>query len=649
MFTPRQKHIISYLLRQKDFTQIKVLAKMFNVSERTIQYDMEHIEHKLLELEVSILRHKMKGVLIETSSDIKGLISGTSDPSIKYYSAEERFEQILLSLLESVDPISSSRFAENLNVSRRTIVDDLKVVESWLRERNLELVYEKNKGFRVQGNERQFRESYVEILVKHYQELDIPFHLKYAGKSSIPKIYNAIETGLRNKEYSLIQNSIDGLVFHLAITLHRIENNFKIEMPEEQLVKLQQEKEFDVALSIKCELERIFDIKFPLSEAGYITLHLLGARQTVENNFFDFEKDAYLKDIIEYFLQSITRTIGVDITKDQELLQGLIVHLRPAIYRLKYNFRNENPIKGDIYDRYPDIIYAIETSIFILQEKFEITFNDDEIAFIAIHIGAAIEKKSNQSTNYLNVLLICGSGIGTSQLLKTRMASYYPELNVTDTLAYSNLNNDYLNNKEIDLIVSTIYMDEQSVPVVNVSPFLNKEDRDRLNHIINTQREKVVEKIVALGPTLNRLLPSRYIEWDVEAKDWRNAIYKAVELLSNDSLVRLEYAEEIIQQIDHYGPYMVIRKNVALIHASYKKGINQTAYSFVKLSKPVAFGHDTHDPVSYIICLATTSPKIHLNALRQLSLILMDELYMSRIGSEGKAGLLKRIEEVSKL
>lgn len=649
MFTPRQKRIIHYLIHQERFTQIKTLAKMFNVSDRTIQYDLEHIEDEVGTSNAEIIRIKSKGVMIKSDSDIYNLISDVTEDEIKYYSPDERFEQILLMLFESMEPISSGRLSSFLNVSRRTIVDDLKIVNRWLEERFLELSYLKNKGFKIAGEEQPFRESYVEILVHHYKDLDTPLHLKFVGKNAIPQIYEAIEVGLNKADHSLMQSSIDGLVFHIAISLHRLRNDFKVEMPEKELKKLVDKREFKVAIIIQKEIERVFEIQFPISEAGYIALHLLGARQSVDVEFDDFEEDDSLRTTIIDFLKHITRQMGVTVDKDQKLIEGLIIHLKPAIYRMKYGFRNDNPLLEEINSRYPDIVYAIEASLYLLEDEFDVEFNEHEIAFIAIHVGSSIERKSESKSTDLNVLLICGSGIGTSQLLKTRINSYYPELNIIDVLAYTNLKESYFQDKEIDLIVSTIFMDHQPVKVINVSPFLGREDRDKLNSVINEHRENIVQKTIEIGPSLDQLLMPQHILWEIESHNWEDAIKETVAPLIQDSIVQPDYSDEIIKQFNMYGPYMVIGKNIALIHASTHKHVNQTGYSFVKLKHPVIFGHSRYDPVIYVICLATTSPKIHLNALRQLSFILMDNAQMERLSHHGKSGLIESINEVSKL
>ncbi|MCY1028971.1 HTH domain-containing protein, partial [Mammaliicoccus sciuri] len=44
MLSKRQRNILSYLSSENNFVTISELASLFQVSERTIQYDLEYIE-----------------------------------------------------------------------------------------------------------------------------------------------------------------------------------------------------------------------------------------------------------------------------------------------------------------------------------------------------------------------------------------------------------------------------------------------------------------------------------------------------------------------------------------------------------------------------------------------------------------------------
>ncbi|PTF05455.1 PTS sugar transporter subunit IIA, partial [Staphylococcus equorum] len=199
-----------------------------------------------------------------------------------------------------------------------------------------------------------------------------------------------------------------------------------------------------------------------------------------------------------------------------------------------------------------------------------IDFTDDELSYITLHFASAIERISAVTTNAIKVVLLCGSGIGTSQLLKSRMDHIYPELEIVDAYSIYEIDEVMLKHEGIDYIISTVPFEQASVPVIRVSPFLNKEDRKQLNEIINHSRERYVNDVKGLGPTLQEVLPQSRILTQQPTLLRNDAIRQCVSSLVNDQIVDEAYAADIIEQLDAFGPYMVISPHIALIHANHK-------------------------------------------------------------------------------
>ncbi|GAA0592148.1 BglG family transcription antiterminator [Virgibacillus siamensis] len=651
MLSPRQRNIINHMLQDKGFITIKKLAGIFQVSERSIQYDLETIEYYAESLEAQVIRNKRLGVRLIASPALEQQFSDDNEDSSLHVhlSPEERREKILITLFETLKPVSSNQFATLLSVSRRTIVDDLKEVQSWLFEHGLDLEYLQNKGFRIKGSEKSFRESYVEVLTQHYQSGVFPSELQFLSSSEIALINRSIDRALDGKQHNIVQTARDGLVFHLAITIHRIRNNFQINMPEQELAKMRREPEFGVAKRIQQAVEEKFSLEFPESETGYITLHLLGAKPADLEPSEDIQEHNTLTDTLKTFIRHVSGYMGVDLNNDLQLLKGLTVHLKPAIYRLRFNMRNENPLKQEVQKSYPNIIAAVQSNVTLLENAFGVHFNEDELAYIAMHVGSAIERKFEKTRYELRVVLVCASGVGTSQLLKSKIENYYPELNVYDSFSVYDIENDYFAANKIDLVISTIPTPEFPVPVVKVSPFLTKEDRNKLNSILNSEREKAIEKGLSSGPALNELLLADSVKWNIEASNVEEALRQSVKPLIAKGIVTDEYETAIIEQFRVNGPYMVIDKGVALPHAKPSTGVREPGFSFIRLKHPVTFGHSVNDPVLFVICLATTDAHIHLNALRQLTIMLQDHDGMERLLNGDEHMLLEQVNQVSQL
>lgn len=95
------------------------------------------------------------------------------------------------------------------------------------------------------------------------------------------------------------------------------------------------------------------------------------------------------------------------------------------------------------------------------------------------------------------------------------------------------------------------------------------------------------------------------MKFRIEAKNWRDSIYKSSKILLEIGAIEREYIDAMIQNIEDYGPYIVVSKGVAIPHASSEKGVKKTAMSLVKLKNPVNFGVEEFDPIEFVICLSS--------------------------------------------
>lgn len=645
MLSKRQHHILTYLLEREAFVQIHNLATQFNVSERTIQYDLEYIETMEDKLDLTIHRNKYDGIKITTTAlqlaTLEPKYTGTS----MHYSKKERILYITLKLFESIEPTSSQVLATLVSVTRRTIVEDLKNVQSWLEENDLFLEYKKNKGFVIQGEENDYRKAYATRVHEYFQTHTHHMGHQLFSNKELEQIRLTVTSILLDAKYQLVQSAIDGLIYHILIALHRTNEHFAFDIPDKEYEKLAKTEQFYIALKIKEKLEDIFQIEFPKSEAAFITLHLLGAK-TSEVNELNQQIDD-LEILTEQLIERMSGELGLDLMSDSKLANGLIVHLRPAIHRLKFDMTHANPLNKEIHAQYHHIIEGIKRHVWGIEENYQIHFTDDELSYITLHFASAIERISAVTTNAIKVVLLCGSGIGTSQLLKSRMDHIYPELEIVDAYSIYEIDEVMLKHEGIDYIISTVPFEQASVPVIRVSPFLNKDDRKQLNEIINHSRERYVNDVKGLGPTLQEVLPQSRILTQQQTLLRNDAIRQCVSPLVNDQIVDEAYAADIIEQLDAFGPYMVISPHIALIHANHKHVKQPVGFSLVHFKTGVTFNHQQYDPVHIIITLATEQPQIHLNALRQFSELIMEEATRATLFSGNIADIMSCIRDVS--
>lgn len=111
------------------------------------------------------------------------------------------------------------------------------------------------------------------------------------------------------------------------------------------------------------------------------------------------------------------------------------------------------------------------------------------------------------------------------------------------------------------------------------------------------------------------------------AESWEDAIRIGCRPIEEDGTVDQTYADQIIECVKKYGPYIVLMPGVAMPHSQEDaSGVKKTAVSFMKLKEPVSF--DQNDPektATLFFTLASCDHNEHLNNMSRLSEMLMNE------------------------
>ncbi|MER5888193.1 PTS sugar transporter subunit IIA [Streptomyces sp. NPDC001941] len=123
---------------------------------------------------------------------------------------------------------------------------------------------------------------------------------------------------------------------------------------------------------------------------------------------------------------------------------------------------------------------------------------------------------------------------------------------------------------------------------------------------------------------LSDLLPVDAIRLDVAADSWREAVEAAGALMVATGAATDAYTGEMVRNVEENGPYIVIAPGFALAHARPSPAVLRTGMSWVRLARPVAFGHETNDPVGLVVGLAAKDAAEHTAAMGALARLLAD-------------------------
>ncbi|SUO80222.1 BglG family transcription antiterminator [Streptococcus equinus] len=482
MLNKKEKQIIQYLTKDKEqFVTSKELAAHMGCSDRTIRTYYKTLVEKLdnysgLDL-ISKQGYGYKLGILDDDAYADFLEENhINDRHFNYQSVtdiNDRYNFLLNKLLFEQNEIYFADLADELFVSRSTLSSDFKKIREKFKPYHLKIESKANKGVYVMGQERDKRRFIMDYFIDSgfintmhsYVDNELLNQKISFEELTIIVLDEYREGGLRLSDFG-IQN----LVIHIALAIRRITEGFRISKVSEDEVVLRVLAERHVAENILKRVSVSTGIHFPIEEVDYITLHLVSKGHGNSCHISEVLQEQVRQELIDSIDQ-----INPTVKNDFQLIEELLAHLSTMYIRLQGKVVMENPLTAEIQANYRDMYQLAERVVSNMPTFSAYTLSPNEIAYISLHFMAAKERYKEQRK--YNVLVICATGYGSAQMLKSRIENELGNLvSITDVIGYYEINDETL--KGIDFIVSSIDLSNLmfNIPVFTVSVFLNDEE-----------------------------------------------------------------------------------------------------------------------------------------------------------------------------
>lgn len=649
------KKSMDILILLDEITELKAIANKLNLSERAIRYEIENLNYYLTRFgfnEISIIARK-----IEKPEQINYLTI------IKYlnkenytYSKEERADYIIANYLFNPLNFKQNSLEVELNISTTTIANDMARVRDVLSLNKLEFnSYAKDFEY-INGSEKNIRRFILNFLLDYmFIEKKCPGEIM--SKAVIENYFSDIDKNIIREFIKKIQEKLKKIISDEAYKILTLYLMIMIKRVKEKRVLkeinnsnfITSSDEFKIISVIINNLEKKAGVKLNNQEIMAFSEYVLGSH-SYNFDYSYYENWIQLEILVNKLVVDINAKIDTNILGDNILFEGLLNHLKPAIYRIKQGIKLENSIYEEVLENYPELFIMIKDSMKKLTHYLEVDINEDEIAFITIHFKEAIDRREEKVLK--NIIIVCGFGYGSSKLLKENIKKYF-DVNVINTLPLHKFEEiTDLNN--IDLIVSTIPIKEEKIPVIHVNPILTKEDLEKLEAhglykerkliyleelleiikehaeitneqgLINSLSEKYKNKITFNTDNkkhnLEGILGRENIHTNLTFDTWENALYFGGEVLERKKAVSSEYVESIISILKTHGSYMVINDHILLAHGRNEDNVFETTMILMILKDYIEFPNDKK--IKIIILFSSKDNQEHLNALLKLTELL---------------------------
>ncbi|WP_203248887.1 BglG family transcription antiterminator [Sporosarcina beigongshangi] len=497
MLTLRIETILRELVAVSTPITGSYLATLNRVTSRTIREDIKTLDlslvsngayidsimgqgYKLRITDEQLFRNYLKRVSGDESTVEKGI------PKLP----EERVTYLIKRFLLSERYIKLDDLADEMYVSKSTIQNDLVQVKNKLSLYDIRLEARPNYGLKVNADELKLRFCMAEYIFERREgkaKQLFGSHFSLLSQSELDSLLEIIVSQINFHRITVSDIAINNLVIHMAIAYKRIKDGYHINLYKTDLDEIVEQKEYQVASEIVRKVEEQFQVEFPQEETAYIALHLLGTKILLQMNATNkiikevVEED--ISKIVGKMLDKIESKLNLGVCEDKELIIALSLHLKPAVNRYKYGMNVRNPMLEDIKKNYPLAFEAGVIAGAMINEHLGIEVDENEIGYLALHLGAAIERRKSK-IGPKKCLIVCASGLGTAQLIYYKLKNQFGEgLELVGTTEYYKLRQ--YNLLDIDFIVSSIPIQEQlPVPVIVVNAILGDSDIRKIEEFI---------------------------------------------------------------------------------------------------------------------------------------------------------------------
>ena len=654
MVKKRYFEIINLVLNSNDEITIKDISNLYNITERSIRYDVDELNVFFQEKNnkdiIEINNNRLK--ILYSENEIEDIVENIKEKEY-FLSENERVNILSYEIFLSKNEFILQYFTEKYNLSKTTVRYSLKELNKIISEYGLIIDMNNNRGYKIIGSEINIRKYIINILreyIKNTKEKKIEYNplkkiiQKFYKESRIEESKNTINKILDYTGKTISDEAFETLQIFLFISVIRNKNGHKIEEDVENEIFLSKTMEFSKIREI---LEKIENIKE--KDIHYFVDFFLGS-YSYNLEYSYFLNWILIESLIDQFIKLLSDKLKVNLTEDKILRKELLNHIKPAIYRMKNKFKLTESILSEVKKQYMELFIKTKSSLKIISDFIDLSFDEDEAAFITVMIQRAI-MRNNPSTLLKkdpNILIVCGLGYSSSRFLYENINNRF-QVNIIDIIPFNQLENyNYL--KKADIIISTLDFELDGMDVITVNAVMNEKDILKLkNYGLPEKKSKIkLSELLSIirkvsdetelkkqlmrkfgeniyddmgeksetGKSFVELLSEKSIKLNVEVNNLDEVIEITGQTMIDSGLVKEEYTDELKNQIIQYGKYILVGDKTILPHGQLLKNVRETGFSLITLKKGIDF---FGSEIKIVICLASRNKDEHLRAILELN------------------------------
>lgn len=646
----RSGNLFDELLKNPGVTS-KELEEKYNLTRRQLGYSFNKINDFLVSRNLPKIERGRQGNFIIEQTIISNL-SDEDEVQVKdsnIYSERQRFFMILLMLIGSKEELSLNHFAIELDVSRNTILNDLKHVRKIASEFNLGIKYSRINGYVIEGKEFYIRKLLFNVIDNMLQITGGDERIKHlvdVKETELEEVKYRIERVEKQLNLKFTDEKVAIMPYDLLLVLRRIYIGNTIKSFHIEYKEISHTKEYQAAE------ELLHDSDIPENERLFITLHLLStnvywAEMLTEENIPNLE------EVLDEMLHLFEMTACISLHEREELLHKLLLHVTPAYYRIKYHLTEAADVEYLIMEDYKELHHLVKQSTKPLERLIGMEIPENEAAYLTMLIGGWMRKQGESLEEKVKAIVVCPKGVSVSRLMFSELKELFPEFVFLDSLSVREF---YEYTLDFDIIFSPVFLETEK-QLFLASSYLKKEEKTRLRrqvmmevhgyvpHEISIEDMLKIIKKHAVVDNENQLSKElyRYINPDYDSSkvqhqerpsmnlselitpdnitiiksvdSFEDAIRKSSMPIVGSAHIEPRYVEAMVAENTKDESYIIMGEGIVIPHAAPEDGVNDVAMSLLKIDEGIQFSGEV---IHLVVVIAAVDKQQHLKALLQL-------------------------------
>ncbi|MCO7128316.1 BglG family transcription antiterminator [Sporolactobacillus shoreicorticis] len=668
----------------------KELQSIYNLSRRQVDYSIEKLNHWLKEKSYPRIEHTSSGHFVASSKLLTLMSAADEEKTNDWYlfSQKERSYIIILMIITKNESLSMSHFISELGVSRNTVLRDLKLARDTIAPYQLDLVYSRKQGYEIVGKEWDARFILIKIInhliniyggesyLKHF--MNLPQEQVAHWRTKLEKVESRLNLKFIDLKMQILPYVLEGV-------FKRINQGYTI---DKEAFFVSYEGLSDTREYSAAEFLIEDRVNLPKQERMYITLQVLTSN-IIPSQDFMLDEIPQLEQSLMKCLNLFEANACIRLKNKAMLLKKLMIHFKPAYYRIKYHLTIDHSGLHQIDQEYKILNYFVKKSLDPLRKLIGEPIPDTEVLFISLFIGSHLINYGDQLGAKLKAAIVCTNGVSLSLLMEKTLKGLFPEMIFYKAMSVREFSqmqypcdvvfspipiatkaklfivNEVMGNKEKTRlrhnVIKEIYQVDQDLIDVEkmidlVEKYADIKEKSKLQSALNDLLiHKVSQSDMREDRSLenkdfyriDELLPASMIQQVNRVENWQQALEWCAKPLQDRKLINGSYLNRLNTLYRKPLRQIILGKHLALPHSEPKYGVEKLSMSLLHIREGLKT--DGLPTIYFVVILAPIDKKSHFNALLELTKIAQSTSFIEKMRHAGSCrqlhGLIKEFGE----